>query len=136
LRDRFDCVENGTVQGNSFKTYSLSGARYIEALQRVKISLNYRGAGWDTLRYWEVTALGGFLVSQRPQIHIPNNFENGKSIVFVGEDPGEMLDACHFYLQRPEKRAEIGATARRHCQIFHSKQARASQVMCRVEGLL
>lgn len=134
LSDKFDCTANGTVQGNSFRRYTRTGRAYLQALQDVKISLNYRGAGWDTLRYWEVCALGGFLISQRPSIHIPNNFEHERSIVFVDDDPGEMLDRCEYYLRKDAERERIGAAAQSHSKQFHRKRHRAITVLSRIKG--
>ena len=50
----------------------------------VKVVLNFRGGGWDTLRYWEVPALGTFMISGKPGFEIPNNFVDGESIVYCG----------------------------------------------------
>ena len=60
IQDRFDCRANGTTRNQVFKKYKRKGDFYLEELKRARITLNFRGVGWDTLRYWEVPALSGF----------------------------------------------------------------------------
>lgn len=129
ISGEFDCARNGTSLGNTFRGYRRRGLGYLDALQSVKILLNFRGAGWDTLRYWEVTMLGGFLISQKPNIHITNNFEDGKSIVFVGTDPEEVIDKCKFYLSKPLFREQVEKNARLHSLLFHKRKDRAEYVL-------
>ena len=56
----------------------LSQAEYYALLSRSKMALSIRGGGFDTLRYWEVVASGALLLSEQPDIEIPNNFVHGK----------------------------------------------------------
>lgn len=83
LEDKFDCRVNGTVKNQVMSKYKRKGSFYLQELACCKIVLNLRGAGWDTLRYWEVPALGGFMMSQKPGIVIKNNFVEDKEVVFL-----------------------------------------------------
>jgi hypothetical protein len=61
---------------------SLSWREYIDILRRSRIGVSVRGGGFDTYRYWEVPAAGALLLSERPQIVIPDNFVDGVEAVF------------------------------------------------------
>lgn len=129
LEGHFDCKSNGSLRSKVFRKHGRKGRDYLSGILESRITLNYRGAGWDTLRYWEVPALGQFLISQRPEIIIPNNFEDGKSIVFVGEDPLEVIDLCSYFLRKPAKAEAIGQAAARCSKEFHSPSHRAMYVL-------
>lgn len=129
LDGEFDCRANGSVPNQTFRNYRRRGTDYIRGIMESRITLNYRGAGWDTLRYWEVTSLGQFLISQRPEIQILNNFEHEKSIVFVGADPEEMLDRCMYYLRNNLDATRIGQCAAEHSRKYHTLEARAKFIL-------
>lgn len=128
LQDRFDCKENGTVLKQVFKKYKRKGEFYLQELAACRIVLNFRGVGWDTLRYWEVPSLSTFLISQRPGIVIPNNFEHEKSIVFC-EGIGDLIEKCEYYLRNETRREAIAAQSYLHIQEFHTDVHRAKQLL-------
>ena len=128
IQDRFDCRENGTVLKQVFKKYKRKGEFYLQELAACKIVLNFRGVGWDTLRYWEVPSLSTFLISQRPGIVIPNNFEHEKSIVFC-EGTGDLIEKCEYYLRNETRREAIAAQSYLHIQEFHTDVHRAKQLL-------
>jgi hypothetical protein len=129
LQDQFDCRSNGTTLAQQFKRYKRKGKFYLEELTRAKVTLNFRGVGWDTLRYWEVPALSQFLVSQRPQIHIPDNFREGKEIVYCKDDLSDLTDICEFYVRNETARENIAKAAGRWSQDFHTPQKRAESIL-------
>lgn len=133
LEPLFDCKTNGSVRDKSFRKHQRKGRDYLNGILESRITLNFRGAGWDTLRYWEVPALGQFLISQRPEIVIPNNFEDGKSIVFVREDPSEAIDLCQYFLRKPTKAEAIGRAAAERSSQFHTPEHRARYVIEKVK---
>lgn len=57
LEDKFDCTSNGTVRNQVMKKYKRKGSSYLQEISSSKIGLNFRGAGWDTLRFWELTGM-------------------------------------------------------------------------------
>ena len=136
IEDRFDCRANGTTRKQVFKKYKRKGLFYLEELTRAKITLNFRGVGWDTLRYWEVPALSRFLLSQRPQIQIPNNFREGKEIIFCKDDLSDLVELCEYYLKNDEAREQIARAAGEWSLRYHTPQARAREVLSAVFGKL
>ncbi len=129
IEDKFDCRENGTTRNQVFKKYKRKGFYYLQELARCKVVLNFRGVGWDTLRYWEVFGLHGFLISQRPKIVIPDNFEHGKEIIFCKDDLSDLVDLCQYYLDHPRERIQIAKMGSIKAQRKHSTQARAQFVL-------
>ncbi|MFQ5929045.1 MAG: glycosyltransferase [Acidobacteriota bacterium] len=83
------------------KVYELTGGDYLEALHQSRIALSIGGKGFDTLRYWEIPACGSMLLSERPSISIPNDFEDNKTAVFFST-PEEFLDKLNFYSSRED----------------------------------
>lgn len=136
LETQFDCKENGTIRGQLFSKYHRKGQRYLEELAACQIVLNFRGAGWDTLRYWEAPAIGSLLVSQKPQIVIPNDFVHGEEVIHIGVDFQEMLDVCRHYLINADKAEEITKNAHAKLKKFHTDVARADNVLRELAQIL
>jgi hypothetical protein len=129
IENKFDCRENGTTRSQVFKKYKRKGLFYLEELARCKIILNFRGVGWDTLRYWEVFGLNRFMISQRPQILIPDNFVDRKEIVFCKDDLSDLLDLCQYYLTHEAEREAIAQAGAKKARELHSTEARARFVL-------
>jgi spore maturation protein CgeB len=106
----------------------------LQELARCKISLNFRGAGWDTLRYWEVPALAGFMISQKPGIVIKNNFVDNKEIIFCNDDLSDLLDLCRYYLKNEDEREIIARRALAKMKDHHTDIHRAKEIIttCRL----
>ncbi len=135
LEDQFDCRANGTVRSQKFSQYRRKGAFYLQELSACHIVLNFRGGGWDTLRYWEVPAVGRLQISQRPAIQIPNNFVADESIVYIADDLSDLLDKCRFYLAHETVRESIAAAGQRHLHQYHTDVARADQLLQQLQAL-
>jgi hypothetical protein len=129
LEDKFDCKANGTTTNQNFYKYKRTGKTYLEELKKAKITLNFRGNGWDTLRYWEVPALRRFMISQEPEIVIPDNYQHEKQIVFIKSDLSNLIEVCEYYLKNPDKRETIAKSAGVHARKFHSDIARAKYIL-------
>lgn len=129
LEDRFDCRANGTVRNQVFSKYKRKGVRYLEELASCAVVLNFPGAGWDTLRYWEIPALGRFMISMRPRIAIPENFVDGKEAVFCRDDLSDLVDLCQYYLDHPEEREAIAKAGAVKARARHSDEARARYML-------
>ena len=132
LSSRFDCAENGTVRNQKFSKYKRKGDFYLQELARCKVVLNFRGGGWDTLRYWEAPAVGSFMISQEPQIVIPYNFEHQKHVIFCQDDLSDLLDLCEYYLRHESQRETIAAAGKQHLLQYHSHNARARYILERI----
>lgn len=132
LEDKFDCKLNGTIRSQSFKKYQRKGEAYLNELKACKIILNFKGTGWDTMRYWESTGIGRFMISQRPKIVIPDNFRDGKEIVFCKDDLSDLIDLCKYYLQNEEERETIAMNALEMAKARHSYIHRAEYLLEKV----
>lgn len=129
IQDKFDCAENGTKLNQNFSDYNRKGDFYLEELNRCKITLNFRGGGWDTLRYWEVPAMGRFMVSQKPGILIPDDFIESQHIIHPKEDLSDLVEICNYYLSNENEREKIAKSAEEHSRKYHSDTARAQYLM-------
>ncbi len=129
LEPLWDCRENGTERNQKFRKYKRKGNFYLEELRRCQVVLNFRGVGWDTLRYWEVPAVGGFMISEKPGIEIPNNFEHGQHLLFCQSDLSDLVELCEWALKNPEKREDMAKAGQQHALQFHSSLARAEQFL-------
>ena len=136
LDGKYDCNQNGTTLNQSFKTYKRSGKFYLEEIARCKIVLNFRGGGWDTLRYWEVPAVGSFMISQKPQIAIPNNFEEGKHVSWCSDSLDDLIEKIDYYLNHTAERETMALQSREHLMKYHLNTSRASYLLEEVKRIL
>jgi hypothetical protein len=136
LQDHFDCRSNGTVRNQTFKNYPRKGSFYLQELAACKIILNFRGGGWDTLRYWEVPAVGSLLISQKPGIRIPHDFVPNVSAVYVEDDLSDLIDRCNYYLKHENLRKKIATAGRQHLMQYHTDIARADNLLHHLRRLI
>jgi hypothetical protein len=102
---------------------------YFQLLGRSKIGLSLRGGGFDSMRYWEIVASKTFLLSERPTIYIPNNFEDGKHAVYCRSDLSDLLDLARAYARDDLARKTIAEAGYRHLLEFHTCEKRAAQFL-------
>lgn len=129
LEHNFDCDENGTSRNQVARRYARKGTFYLDELARCKTVLNFRGVGWDTLRYWEVPGVGTLLISQRPEILIPDNFIDEEEIVFVQNDLSDLIDKISFYTKHENLRLRIARAGQAKAREHHSTEARATTLL-------
>lgn len=134
LSGKWDCDANGTVRNQNFSKYKRKGRFYLEELAATKVAINIQGAGFDTLRYWEVPALGSVMVSEEPTILIPNNFIDGEHVRFCKPDLSNLLEITQELLDDSAQRERLGSAAAKHAQEFHSTSARAKWFLERLGG--
>jgi glycosyl transferase family 1 len=132
LEGQFDCDENGTARGKDMYSFSRKGKTYLRELSKCRINLSFRGGGFDTLRYWEIPAVGSMLISEKPDILIPNNFAHQESAVFCDPDLTDLLDLVRFYLTHEEKRREIALRGKNHLLEYHTDINRAQGVLAKI----
>ena len=125
LQNRFDCRENGTVRNQVFKKYKRKGLKYLAELAACRITLNLRGGGWDTMRYWEAPAVGSLMISGRPAIEIPDNFIENEEVIFCADDLSDLVPLCEQYLADTQARNRIAAAGARKAALKHSDLSRA-----------
>ena len=136
LEDKFDCVKNGTYRNQKFSKYKRKGDFYLQELSACKIVLNLRGGGWDTLRYWEVPALGGFMITQKPGIVIPNNYEDNKHVIYCNDNLDDLIELCEYYLANESKREDIARCAATHTKEYHTDIKRVEYILNKISMLL
>ncbi|MCG6968243.1 MAG: glycosyltransferase [Gammaproteobacteria bacterium] len=132
LQNRFDCKANGTVKGQTFRTYKRKGNTYLSELSASKIACNFRGVGWDTLRYWEIPGVQTLMISGLPQITIPDNFKHEEHVIFCRDDLSDLLDKADYYLKHDQEREQLAAAAHDHIMKYHTHLARAHYFLERV----
>ncbi len=128
LQDKFDCRSNGTERNQKFSKYKRKGEEYLRELARCKIVLNFRGVGWDTMRYWETPAIGRFMISQKPQILIPNNYRNEKEVIWCKDDLSDLTSLCEYYLKHDDKREQIAKNAMDYSKAYHTDEKRIDYI--------
>lgn len=129
LENRYDCKDNGTTQNQVMKKYKRKGQFYLQELSACKIGLNFRGVGWDTLRFWELLAMGGFMISQKPDILIENDFTHGENLIYCNSDLSDLTDLCDYYLKHDIERIKIGKNAKGYIEQFHTDVHRARKIL-------
>ncbi len=135
LKNRFDCDTNGTHKGNDLDNYKRRGDFYLKELAACKINLSLQGGGFDTLRYWEIPAVGSLLLSEPADIIIPNDFEHKKNAIFCQPSLDDLLDLCKYYLKHESKREKIALSGQRHIYEFHTDVHRAQYILGKVERI-
>ncbi len=135
LETQFDCEKNGTVRNQRFHYYKRKGLFYLQELARCKIVLNFRGGGWDTMRYWEAPAVGSLMITQKSGIQFPNDFENGKHVIHCKDDLSDLLDLCRYYLKNESERESIAKAGQQHLRSFHTDVQRAQTVLQHVRQM-
>ncbi len=133
LENRYDCRANGTTLGQTFRNYKRKGKGYLKELGSSRISCNFRGVGWDTLRYWEIPAVQSLMLSQKPQIVIPNNFINGEHVIFCKDDLSDMTDLIDYYLSHDDEAEQISASARNFLMKNHTHIQRAEYFLEKIK---
>jgi hypothetical protein len=136
LEGKYDCSKNGTSLNQDFKTYKRKGKFYLKEIADCKIVLNFRGGGWDTMRYWETPAMGSFMISQKPQIHIPHNFEEGRHVIWCCDTLGDLTEKIDYYLQRPSEREMMAARSKAHLNKYHLNTNRAKSMLRIAQSIL
>ena len=135
LAGQFDCDSNGTSRGVSLSSFNRKGSFYLEELSTCKINLSLRGGGFDTLRYWEIPAVGSMLLSEPADIVIEDDFVNEKSAVFCDPSLDDMLDLCKYYLKEDNKRERIAKNGENHLREYHTDVKRAGSILEQINNL-
>lgn len=107
----------------------LSWEAYWEVLARSKMGLSIRGAGYDTVRYWEIVAAKALLIAEQPDIDIPYNFEHGKQAIFIRPDLSDLVPVLKTYLQDHDAREAIAQAGYAHLLKYHTCEQRARQFL-------
>jgi hypothetical protein len=101
---------------------------YRTALTRSRMGLNCFGFGFDTVRYWELPAHGCLLLSEKPPIRIPENFQQEEEALFF-RNLDELSELFERYRDAPETCAAIAEAGKKRLRRHHSGTARARQML-------
>jgi spore maturation protein CgeB len=93
------------------------------------MALSVRGGGFDTPRYWEIVACKTLLISEQPNIQIPNNFEHKKHALFCRADLGDLVDLVTTYASDDAARERVVEAAYGHLLKYHTCERRAEYVL-------
>lgn len=108
-------------------TDRISWREYLDMLSRTRICINVRGAGIDTYRYWEIPYSGSMLLSERPLIEIPFNFDEGRQAVFFSAP--ELEEKLDRLFDDPDQIERIAQAGRQHLMQYHTTVSRARSVL-------
>jgi len=107
----------------------LSPREYYELMARSKMALSVRGGGFDTLRYWEIPATKTVLLSEQPDIEIPNNFVHEQQALFFKPDLSDLVGLVRSYARDERLCAEIAQRGYEHLLRHHTCERRAEYVL-------
>jgi hypothetical protein len=129
LEGKYDCAKNGTTLNQDFGTYKRRGKFYLQELAECKIVLNFRGGGWDTMRYWEAPGVHSFMISQEPPIVIPHNFVEGEHVAWCSDSLDDLLEKIDYYSLHPTEREAMVKRAYGHLVKYHLNTVRAETLL-------
>jgi hypothetical protein len=107
----------------------IQAEEYRTLLSRSKMALSVRGGGFDTVRYWEIPASGALLISERPDIVIPHNFEHGVHAIFCRPDLQDLPGWVRQLRDNEPERQRMVEAAYRHLLAFHTSECRATYLL-------
>jgi hypothetical protein len=109
-------------------TEKFTQAEYSAALGSSLAGLSLCGFGYDTIRYHEVPAHAVCLIAERPPIHIPNDYRDGREVLLFS-DTQELSEKLAWCLQNPHDALKIALAGRDHFLQFHTASRRAAQLL-------
>jgi hypothetical protein len=107
----------------------LSLQSYYDLMMRSKMALSVRGGGFDTMRYWEIPATKTLLLSEEPDIEIPNNFVHGQQALFFKRDLSDVLSLVNAYAKEEHECVAIAQRGYEHLLRYHTCERRAEYVL-------
>lgn len=113
-----------SVVANADKEW-LKPQQYTEELALSEIGVVDRGAGQDTLRYWEIPAAGALLIARRTENQVPEPFTHGDNAFFYSStnELGEILRELRML--PAERLMELRVSCQDHWAAHHTTAARA-----------
>ena len=102
---------------------------HLAMLHRSKTAVSVRGGGFDTMRYWEIVAAKTPLISERPDIEIPNNFEHGVHAIFCRPDLRDLPEWVRYLKNNEAERRRMADAAFAHLLAYHTTARRATYLI-------
>jgi len=110
-----------------------SQKEYSRNMLSSKVALNFKGYGWDTIRYYEIPAHGTLLFSRFLPICVENDFTDGHNAVFFN-DIEEMKEKLTFLINNPNYVDKIRIRGYEHFMKYHTSTKRAEQMLDKIRG--
>ena len=129
LAGRYDCDANGSVPRRTPREFGRQGKAYLTEMSRARLAVNVRGTGWDTLRFWEMLAMGTTVLSQKLPLLLPEPPTQRQELVWLKADVSDLLEEADYYLAHDRERAAIGGRGRAWVLAHHTHVARARQLL-------
>ncbi len=105
---------------------------YYDNLQRCRVVLTLRGAGYDTLRFWENAACNALHVSEAMPLFIPDDFKNKRDIMRFS-DIDQLRKAIDSHLSGSEETDQIIKSSNQHLKNYHLTTKRAIYFLDRIK---
>lgn len=107
--------------------------RYYEELQKCRILLSVRGAGYDTFRFWENAACRSVHVAQAMPLFIPYDFQEGVHL-FRFRSLDELRKVIDRVLEEQVDTSAMIGRNREHLSRYHTTRSRAEYLLDRLKG--
>lgn len=108
--------------------------QYYGEIQKCRVLLSVRGAGYDTFRFWENAACRAVHISQALPLFIPDDFQDGVHL-FRFRSVEELRKIVDQVLEEKIDSREMVLRNREHLARYHTTQARALYLVDRLKGL-
>ncbi len=115
----------GGIYTPSDTTGRVSPDEYYREVMRSRIAVSIRGGGFDTCRFWEIPACRTLLLSEKPDIDIPEGFEHERHAVFCQNNLSDLTALVRYYLEHDEQRERITEQGYQHLLRHHTCERRA-----------
>ncbi len=106
---------------------------YYDNLQRCRVVLTLRGAGYDTFRFWENAACNALHVSEAMPLFIPDDF-NGKQHIMRFSNIGELRRIIDDQLAKKQETDQMIQNSHQHLKDFHLTTKRATYFLDRIKS--
>ena len=101
---------------------------YLRNIHQSHLGISIPGAGFDTVRYWEIPAVQTLLLTKRPTIIIRDNFVDMESAVFW-DSVADLQEKIQYLIGKPEEVARITEAGYQHVLAHHTTEANARYVL-------
>ncbi len=106
---------------------------YYDNLQRCRVVLTLRGAGYDTFRFWENAACNALHLSEEMPLFVPNDFKDKQHIMrFSNID--ELRRIIDNQLANKQETDQMIQNSHQHLKGFHLTTKRATYFLDRIKS--
>lgn len=112
-------------------------AEYRERMRRSKIGISVSGAGYDTLRFWEIPGYGAVLMALdiSTKLFIRNGFEAGRNCVCF-QNMSTLIERCRNIVSEKKLWITLRKSADQCVKTHHSTTHRAMEMLEMINELV